>query len=44
MTTFPNSPRLLKGGIILVDPETAAVLKVIALQLDFRREKIEETF
>ena len=23
MTTFPNSPKLLKGGIVLIDPETA---------------------
>ena len=22
MTTFPNSPRLLKGGIVLIDAET----------------------
>lgn len=32
MTTFPNSPRLLKGGIVLVDPATAAVQRVIVLQ------------
>lgn len=32
MTTFPNSPRLLKGGIVLIDPNTSAVLRVIALQ------------
>jgi len=32
MTTFPNSPRLLKGGIVLIDPRTSAVLRVIALQ------------
>lgn len=32
MTTFPNSPRLLKGGIVLVDPGTSAVRRVIALQ------------
>lgn len=32
MTTFPNSPRLLKGGIVLIDPETAAVQRIIALQ------------
>ena len=23
MTTFPNSPQLLKGGIVLIDPDTA---------------------
>jgi hypothetical protein len=32
MTTFPNSPRLLKGGIVLIDPDTSAVVRVIALQ------------
>jgi hypothetical protein len=32
MTSFPNSPRLLKGGIVLIDPQTSAVLRVIALQ------------
>ena len=32
MTTFPGSPKLLKGGIVLVDPGTGKVLRVIALQ------------
>lgn len=32
MTTFPNSPRLLKGGIVLIDPMTSVVLRIIALQ------------
>jgi hypothetical protein len=32
MTTFPNSPRLLKGGLVLVDPETAGVQRIITLQ------------
>lgn len=32
MTTFPNSPRLLKGGIVLIDPDSAAVRRIIALQ------------
>ena len=33
MTTFPNSPRLLKGGIVLIDPNnTSAVQRIIALQ------------
>ncbi len=32
MTTFPNSPRLLKGGIVLIDPETSAVQRMIVLQ------------
>jgi hypothetical protein len=33
MTTFPPiSPRLLKGGVALVDPGSGTVLRVIALQ------------
>jgi hypothetical protein len=32
MISFPNSPRLLKGGIVLIDPDTSAVLRIIALQ------------
>jgi hypothetical protein len=32
MTTFPNSPAVLKGGLVLIDPTTAAVRRVIALQ------------
>lgn len=31
-TTFPNSPRLLKGGIVLVDATTGRQLRVIVLQ------------
>lgn len=32
MSTFPNSPKLVKGGLVLIDPESARVLRVIALQ------------
>jgi hypothetical protein len=32
MSSFPNSPKLLKGGLVLVDAETARVLSVISLQ------------
>ncbi len=32
MSTFPNAPRILKGGLVLLDPTTAAVLRIIALQ------------
>ncbi len=32
MTTFPRSPRLLKAGIVLIDPETAVVQRIITLQ------------
>ena len=32
MTSFPNSPKLIKGGIVEVDAETSAVKRVIPLQ------------
>jgi hypothetical protein len=32
MTTFPGSPRLLKGGIVLVDPNTGVVQRIIVMQ------------
>lgn len=30
--TFPNSPRLLKGGLVVIDAESGAIQRVIALQ------------
>ena len=32
MSTTPNSPKLIKGGLVLVDPESAQVQRVISLQ------------
>jgi hypothetical protein len=32
MTSFPNSPKLLKAGLVLIDPESAKVQRIIALQ------------
>ena len=32
MTSFPNSPKLIKGGIVLVDPVVASVQRIITLQ------------
>ena len=32
MSTFPNSPRLLKSGLVLIDPATSAVQRIIVLQ------------
>jgi hypothetical protein len=32
MSTFPNSPYVLKGGIVLLDPTTAQVQRIIVLQ------------
>jgi hypothetical protein len=31
-TTFPGSPKLIRGGIVLVDPASGAVRRVITLQ------------
>ena len=41
MTTFPQSPRLLKGGIVLIDPDTSAVKRVISLQ--YNPDKLSRT-
>lgn len=32
MSGFPNSPRVVKGGLVLVDPASGQVQRVIALQ------------
>jgi hypothetical protein len=32
MTASPISPRLVKGGLVLVDPTTGSVLRIISLQ------------
>jgi hypothetical protein len=32
MTTFPGSPQLIKGGIVLLNPQTSAVQRMVALQ------------
>jgi hypothetical protein len=32
MSDFPGSPRLLKGGIVLIDPDSGVVERVIVLQ------------
>jgi hypothetical protein len=40
-TSFPGSPRLLKGGIVLIDPDSSAVERVIPLQ--YNPESISRT-
>ena len=30
--SFPNAPKIVKGGIVVIDPATSAVLRVIVLQ------------
>ncbi|MEM9218826.1 MAG: hypothetical protein AAGD25_31360 [Cyanobacteria bacterium P01_F01_bin.150] len=42
MTTFPGSPRLLKGGIVLIDPDTKGVQQVINLQ--YNPETLSRSF
>ncbi len=32
MTTYPGSPRVARGGIVLLDPSTARILRIIVLQ------------
>jgi Contractile injection system tube protein len=32
VTAFPNSPRLIRGGIVLVDPDSSAIVQIITLQ------------
>ena len=32
MSSFPGSPKLIKGGLVVVDADTSRVLRVIALQ------------
>ena len=34
MSSFPGSPRLLRGGLVQVDPESGTVLGTIALQFN----------
>ncbi|MDM0112226.1 hypothetical protein QTI66_08695 [Variovorax sp. J22R133] len=32
MSSFPNAPKLIKAGLVLVDPDTAKVQRIISLQ------------
>jgi hypothetical protein len=32
MSSFPGSPRLIKGGLVVVDADTSQVLRIISLQ------------
>src|SRR5881397_1541939 len=32
MSSFPGSPKLLKGGLVLLDPDSGAVQRIIILQ------------
>ena len=42
MTSFPGSPRLIKGGLVLLDPTTARVQRIIVLQ--YNPDSLSRTF
>jgi len=42
VTSFPGSPKLLKGGLVLVDPASGAMLSVISLQ--YNPESLSRSF
>ena len=41
MTTFPRSPRILKAGIVLLDPLTSQVARIVVLQ--YNPEQLQRT-
>ncbi|MBO9205498.1 MULTISPECIES: hypothetical protein [Niastella] len=42
MSTFPGSPRIIKGGIVLINPSTSAVERIITLQ--YNPDTLTRTF
>lgn len=42
MSAFPNSPQLLKGGIVIMEPDTGQVIRVISLQ--YNPDTLTRTF
>ena len=32
MSSFPNAPKLVKGGLVVIDADTARVLRIVSLQ------------
>ncbi len=43
MTTFPGSPRVLKGGIVLIDPVTGQVLPNGVIVLQYNPDTLSRT-
>jgi hypothetical protein len=43
VTTFPGSPRVLKGGIVLVDPSTGQVLPNGVIVLQYNPDSLSRT-
>jgi Contractile injection system tube protein len=44
MSTFPGSPRVLKGGIVLLDPDTFAVLPNGVILLQYNPDTLTRSF
>src|SRR5215469_17089782 len=44
MTTFPGSPRILKGGIVLLDPDTFTVLPNGIIVLQYNPDSLTRSF
>jgi hypothetical protein len=42
VSTFPGSPKILKGGIVVLDPQSSAVLRIIPLQ--YNPDTLSRTF
>ena len=42
MSSFPGSPKLIKGGLVVVDAETARVVRIISLQ--YNADTLTRTF
>jgi hypothetical protein len=43
MTTFPGSPRILKGGLVLLDPDTFTVLPNGVIVLQYNPDTLSRT-
>ncbi|MCP4042004.1 MAG: hypothetical protein GY731_08620 [Gammaproteobacteria bacterium] len=42
MSGFPNSPQLIKGGIVIMEPDTGKVIRIISLQ--YNPDTLTRTF
>lgn len=42
MTTFPGSPHIIKGGLVLINPETSVVERIITFQ--YNPDTLSRTF
>ena len=41
MSGYPGSPKLLRAGLVLIDPESGAIVRIIALQ--YNSETLQRT-